>query len=756
MEVRDLQVVTKLNEEFNSWTYTGYPWYYVADGWTEYHSYERGFERSFTNKAGGTSPEARMVYYDAAYYQDTGMISPSINTLGEGKLELEFKSYIDHYYGSTYCWMTVEARADPGDPWTDYTPWSNPISGNVGPDTYLVDITPEIGVDTQVRFNFYGYYFYFDYWHVDDVKLISYTCGEEIYYKEKVCVDNIEVCEEQNVPFPDFIPEPPEPCYCGTVDYCVISYTKMLDPPDQNPANDRKQKFITVEFLHDVGIVEFTSPASIGTEILWDNGPDNGANGLSCMNWPEYPLDREVVDDFFNDETWTVTDGHFSGTTYYCSQPGDVRDVRVFFYEDIGNEPSLDRFAERLATTVDVTASGCELSYDVEFDPVVLPAGDWWVCFQPDFDDNGFWNTADGQGNSVYVAYPDAGFPKWTDGTAVFGTAYDVTFQLTGTIGGDDELPTPEVYIKCGEGDLSVLIENFGTYDESPVVVDWWLYEYQPAKTEVASGQYNTALDAGDQEDCYLGTYAFIPGVFELEAVVNLVPPSMDCNLANNGPETLIIGVDCCEPDACFVLDPEDPDGENNWYISPVTVTVDGWDTCEVQSGISHIVYIVDGVMNQIAGDHGDFVISGDGVHHAIIYAVDNVGHEGVHHTFEVAIDATDPNIDLVFNKYTDEAGTNFVEFTALAGDDTSGMNRVEFTIDGVLKYTEPGAGPYTFTVDWTGYDQNTQVCAIAYDDAGNDADDCESGIKFGKDRSQSQSRIKTLPVSRVILNLGR
>jgi hypothetical protein len=78
-------------------------------------------------------------------------------------------------------------------------------------------------------------------------------------------------------------------------------------------------------------------------------------------------------------------------------------------------------------------------------------------------------------------------------------------------------------------------------------------------------------------------------------------------------------------------------------------------------------------------------------------------------------------------------------------------MNRVEFSIDGVLKETIPGAGPYVFTVDWTGYDENTYICAEAFDNAGNDAEDC-GGIKFGKDRSQSQSRSKILPVSRVIL----
>jgi hypothetical protein len=752
MAVRLLDKVTKLDETFDCWDYTSYPNYYVPCGWSEGTVY-RGWERSFTNYAGGDSPEARLNWYYAGYFQDTPLISPSINTEGEDKLELIFKSRIDHYSSSFMA--TVEARADPGDPWTDYTPWANPVNGDIPAAEYTVDITPEIGVDTQVRFNFFGYYYYLDYWFVDDVKLISYTCGDTIYH-EKVCIDTIDVCEEINVPFPDWTPEPPEDCYCGTVDYCIESWTKMMVPPDQNNANDLKRKFITVEFLHDVALIEFTSPvADIGVDWLGytDGHTENAFKWTDGSPWT-YAIelsDPELAPYRSHD----LTDVHFSCG---CDDYGFYAEQYDVYYAT-GSLPDI----AGLTPIASGTASATGWTTTAVTPQAMPAAGSAFVIvqFTTSVGYPGGFDYDAGDIRGQHMLYHQT-TNDWRFLQDFWGSPAVWGLEAGLTVGGNgDEVPEPEVFLPCGEHDISVLIENLGTYHEDPVIVDWKLYEYTPAKTEVDGGQYITSLDPGEDEDCFLGTYAFTvgnTGVYELEAEVNLDPASMDCNLANNGPETVVIGIDCCEPDMCFVLDPESPDGENNWYLSPITVTADAWETddCVIQSGISHIVYIVDGVMNTLPGDHGEFVIDGDGVHFVLLYAVDNVGHEGIHHTFEVAIDTTAPTCDLVYNKFTTEAGVNMVEFTALAGDSTSGMNRVEFSIDGVLKETIPGAGPYVFTVDWTGYDENTEVCAEAFDNAGNDAEDCESGIKFEKSYSHSYTRSKSLPVSRIILNLGR
>jgi hypothetical protein len=111
-------------------------------------------------------PCAYLPWYDAT--PQPWLMSQAIDTTGLGTVWLSFASYIDWYADAdTYCY--VESRSDASDAWTDVTPWTNPITGNVGPGTYSIDISSDIGTGTQVRFRFAGYYYDLDYWYIDDV-----------------------------------------------------------------------------------------------------------------------------------------------------------------------------------------------------------------------------------------------------------------------------------------------------------------------------------------------------------------------------------------------------------------------------------------------------------------------------------------------------------------------------------------------------------------------------------------------------------
>jgi hypothetical protein len=315
-----------------------------------------------------------------------------------------------------------------------------------------------------------------------------------------------------------------------------------------------------------------------------------------------------------------------------------------------------------------------------------------------------------------------------------------------------EEYPDPDVYIPCGEQEVCVLIKNLGTYDEV-ATVHWELYEYEPAKTLVASGSEDEPIDALTEEEVCLFTYDFTEGIFGVEVFVTI---PKDCDPTNNGPIEVIIGVDCCGPESCFILDPEYPDGLNNWFISKVTVTAYAWETgeCIANSGIDRIVYIVDGVADFISGDHGTFVIEGDGVHFCEIYAVDKAGNEELeHHTFEVAIDTTPPTCDLQHDEYKDEAGTWFVHFLAVANDATSGMNRVEFFIDGALQHTDD-TGPFEWTIEWDPDYKTKTFYAYAYDNAGNSNSDDVPGseIPIGNSKPKDQSQIKSKELSRTLV----
>ena len=143
------------------------------------------WEQSNTNSAGGTLPEAWLPFWNTYTYPSSAYLeSKPVDTTDKSSLTLEFKSFIDDYSGGYYC--RVYTRAHGGDGWTDVTPWSNPISGNVGPGTYFIDISSDIGSGTQVLFDFSGYYYDTYFWYVDDVKI----CGARNWWHvEEVAVD---------------------------------------------------------------------------------------------------------------------------------------------------------------------------------------------------------------------------------------------------------------------------------------------------------------------------------------------------------------------------------------------------------------------------------------------------------------------------------------------------------------------------------------------------------------------------------------
>jgi hypothetical protein len=147
--------------------------------------------------------------------------------------------------------------------------------------------------------------------------------------------------------------------------------------------------------------------------------------------------------------------------------------------------------------------------------------------------------------------------------------------------------------------------------------------------------------------------------------------------------------------------------GDNGWYISPVSVLLTATDT---ESGVDHILYKIDsGVWLEYSLP---FEISDDGIHEVSYYAVDKSGNEEPVKTSNVSIDQTPPNITLT----KQQIDLFDVKFTAQVSDNTSGIDRVEFFLDGLLQSTATQP-PYQWT--WTGLG-NFTVTATAYDRAGN------------------------------------
>jgi len=143
--------------------------------------------------------------------------------------------------------------------------------------------------------------------------------------------------------------------------------------------------------------------------------------------------------------------------------------------------------------------------------------------------------------------------------------------------------------------------------------------------------------------------------------------------------------------------------GENHWYIIAVTILFE-YDPEKVKE----IQYYLDDSWH-IYSD--PFVVEPDGVYMIPWFWMEISGrpHDGI--SIEFKIDKTAPTIEL--NKKT--SGKNKMIFTAIATDEVSKIEGVEFYLDDVLIQTD-NETPYEYT--WTGEEKQT-VYAIAYNYAG-------------------------------------
>lgn len=154
--------------------------------------------------------------------------------------------------------------------------------------------------------------------------------------------------------------------------------------------------------------------------------------------------------------------------------------------------------------------------------------------------------------------------------------------------------------------------------------------------------------------------------------------------------------------------------GDDGWYISPVLITLSATDT---QSGVDEIFYKIDASVWSVYSLPVE--ISQDENHDLLYYAIDKTGNIETTKTANISIDQTPPEITL--SKQT----TNLFEitFTAQVSDETSGIDRVEFSIDSQVQYTDTQS-PYEWT--WTGLGNYT-VTATAFDRAGNSKSQSQS-----------------------------
>lgn len=219
-------------------------------------------------------------------------------------------------------------------------------------------------------------------------------------------------------------------------------------------------------------------------------------------------------------------------------------------------------------------------------------------------------------------------------------------------------------------------------WDPVPNVHGWW---NQPVTVSLVAVDNESGVNVtyfrleGGQWEVYAGSFS----VYE-EGVTLLEYYSVD-NAGNiEEVQQAEVRIDQTPPSTVVALDPPGPNGDNGWYISPVTVTAVASDALSgVNTTWCNGVYI------------GPFTIDTSGSFWISYYSMDNAGNVETQHHFLLQIDRDEPTIVL-----SEQVFLNRLKLTATVNDTTSGINRVDFYINDELRetITEP---PYIYTYTW-------------------------------------------------------
>ena len=158
---------------------------------------------------------------------------------------------------------------------------------------------------------------------------------------------------------------------------------------------------------------------------------------------------------------------------------------------------------------------------------------------------------------------------------------------------------------------------------------------------------------------------------------------------------TPILGIsnyldDTNPPVTTISFNPPEPDGDNGWYVSNVTVILNAADEI---SGVNITKYRIDGGIWQTYTE--PFILDDDGEDILIeFYSIDNAGNQEEIKSAEINIDKTIPDVDIAY--LITGANPFFLDFsvTATAYDDTSGTNKAEFYVNHEFQVTVKDPGP--------------------------------------------------------------
>lgn len=175
---------------------------------------------------------------------------------------------------------------------------------------------------------------------------------------------------------------------------------------------------------------------------------------------------------------------------------------------------------------------------------------------------------------------------------------------------------------------------------------------------------------------------------------VNVVPIRLRAKFSRELPnadpnidswKVTYIGIDNDPPTTELYKNPENPDGDNQWYISAVEISLLGLDG--EGSGVETNHYILDGGSEEVGNSNPfSFRIYNSGAHTIEYWSVDYAGNIGQHKTASLKIDTNSPNVVITQPEDGAEIPPGDIAIVADVSEGESGINKVQFYLNGELQ----------------------------------------------------------------------
>lgn len=192
---------------------------------------------------------------------DCALISPSMNLT---EVSGAIFSYTAAFNALSGDYADVDISTDGGANWTNLQHWTTDHSPSGPGEDVQFDISAYCGYpDVQVRFHYYADSWDW-YYEVDNVRIYEVDFIPE--YDTTLQVE-IGAGEIMNVVYPDWTPS--DITLGFDLDYRVTT-TATIDDTDGNPSDNQIIDWITLTYIHDMGVSEITQPT--GPSGNWPPG----------------------------------------------------------------------------------------------------------------------------------------------------------------------------------------------------------------------------------------------------------------------------------------------------------------------------------------------------------------------------------------------------------------------------------------------------------------------------------------------------